>query len=602
MSSLTAASAKIAASPVQFAGDCVSPLHNGFTPFFNITMPERAAALLTTLSIDWSLISNAIFSAGPIAAFPSGQCLSTLQGRAGAFVLPVLLRLNTIPRLHLVIAVARLLAALWLASMVAVRIINFFISFFTGFASGKLAHDRSQFVLSCLSLRPVLSFSHSTTCVHAFTVMCGAQTATYICRFVTYWVVTTAMYAFYFQSASMRAKLLLSVAACQAVEAVTCYSCYDGIDGCAGGAACPLVTGVAANTAAFLVAAGAAAVAIDCSVILPVRYLRVLSRTALECLKSVRRRPLQGTPLAIDGAHMNLNDLQTAILDGRVDRDAAIAELMVRGANAGTQIELGRCDMILKCIAANTAVAVARPSASLGAFTLALALASKVVTLSLSSNSAVGGVVVTEDAATSSTASASSVQRATVVWPKTMEQFSSVLNAWMVILHSTGLCDFLVASEFVRVVVYDTMQNHGHSFSVAHALLLIYLERVESTQGDDINISNVHSLGSMDTFMARARLLAAEKGIKPGPTSGHAGTALAFNGASSPSAEKFCFTFNLGPGTTHPATSLTADGTCRFKHCCDSWVSDKGPKGVCGSKAHGRKACDNPAKVSQPAK
>ena len=217
-------------------------------------------------------------------------------------------------------------------------------------------------------------------------------------------------------STSIRARLLLSVAACQAVEAVTCYSCYDGIEGCAGGAACPLVTGVAANAAAFLVAAGAAAVALDCSVILPIRYLRVLSRTALECLKSVRRRPLLGTPLAIDAGHMNLLTLQTAILDGRVDRDAAIAELMVRASTAANNLELGRCDMMLKCVTANAAVAVARPTASLGAFTLALALASKVVTLSLSSNSAVGGTVATDDVSSSSTTStASSVQRAAVV-------------------------------------------------------------------------------------------------------------------------------------------------------------------------------------------
>ena len=35
------------------------------------------------------------------------------------------------------------------------------------------------------------------------------------------------------------------------------------------------------------------------------------------------------------------------------------------------------------------------------------------------------------------------------------------------------------------------------------------------------------------------------------------------------------------------------DGTCRYKHACDKWVSDKGPAGHCFG-AHPRAVCTNP--------
>ena len=36
--------------------------------------------------------------------------------------------------------------------------------------------------------------------------------------------------------------------------------------------------------------------------------------------------------------------------------------------------------------------------------------------------------------------------------------------------------------------------------------------------------------------------------------------------------------------TEHGANSLDHDGTCKFNHICMQWVSDKGPRGICGGK------------------
>ena len=61
-----------------------------------------------------------------------------------------------------------------------------------------------------------------------------------------------------------------------------------------------------------------------------------------------------------------------------------------------------------------------------------------------------------------------------------------------------------------------------------------------------------------------------------------------------------CISFNLGI-KKHPASSLDSNGKCRYNHICDQWVSGKGPKGICGSDQHHRKACDNPNKIDKPA-
>ena len=51
---------------------------------------------------------------------------------------------------------------------------------------------------------------------------------------------------------------------------------------------------------------------------------------------------------------------------------------------------------------------------------------------------------------------------------------------------------------------------------------------------------------------------------------------------------------------------LKPDGTCRFAHVCDMWVTGKGPKGRCmgekGTPGHSRLKCDNPDKCDAPVK
>ena len=56
-------------------------------------------------------------------------------------------------------------------------------------------------------------------------------------------------------------------------------------------------------------------------------------------------------------------------------------------------------------------------------------------------------------------------------------------------------------------------------------------------------------------------------------------------------------------GTDHTRNSLDADGACKFNHVCMQWVSDKGPRGICGGK-HPKGQCtyDAALKLDGPRK
>ena len=68
-------------------------------------------------------------------------------------------------------------------------------------------------------------------------------------------------------------------------------------------------------------------------------------------------------------------------------------------------------------------------------------------------------------------------------------------------------------------------------------------------------------------------------------------TAAKWNGKSAASATSTCDAYNLG--RDHQARHLSPDGTCKYAHKCDKWVSDKGPAGKC-LEAHPRIRCANP--------
>ena len=129
---------------------------------------------------------------------------------------------------------------------------------------------------------------------------------------------------------------------------------------------------------------------------------------------------------------------------------------------------------------------------------------------------------------------------------------------------------------------------------------MVYIEQVEKFPAT-LNIGNVYAAGSQDTRLSEAKLRAETLfKSKPKPPEDTEVT-LKFNGKDSLNADKCCYTFNLGKSSAkHPAKHLHPDGTCRFRHACNQWVSGKGKGGICEGN-HPRSECTNPGKVDKPA-
>ena len=394
------------------------------------------------------------------------------------------------------------------------------------------------------------------------------------------------------------------------VTAVTCFTCYDQIEGCAGGDACPFLATVTANALVIVGGAGAATY-LSGAHLLPLKFTRVLGRTALDCLKVIARRPTPGTPF--DLAPMNNDELVAAAHSGSAPSHEVIRELQQRVSAAGTQIEVSKLNALISSLAKTeeqgnslAEAGVASGGDLLGGLTYAYAMAGRVVRLNQSNTLVVAGSV------EKSSETVARTLRATITRPRSMEEFADMLQAWTMICHAFGLANVLLMGAFLRDVVYDTMSIQGHSWQVAHELFLVYLQEIEVSPNANVNLATVFGRGSQDTLMGRAiKRAAAEfssaaaKGIfrspeaSPAAGGASASTGAKWNGSFNPQASTVCFSYNI-QGRTHVASALTDRGACKHNHTCNHWVQGKGKRGQCGGK-HPAFRCDNPAKCDKPA-
>ena len=244
-------------------------------------------------------------------------------------------------------------------------------------------------------------------------------------------------------------------------------------------------------------------------------------------------------------------------------------------------------------------VAAGSPAAELmGAFTFAYVQAGRIVQHSNATTVLVGGGAAEGDGPERNV-----LKQAKILRPTSEAQFFHMLSVWQMICHATGLANALASGAFMLQVVHEQIANFGLTWQQAHELFLVYLEAVElAPEARDLNLSNVYNSGGQDMYRERALSRAASFFVKSRPNNfdkTSEGNQGIFRGSDTPSSSKCCLSFNLGK--SHPASSLLPNGTCKFAHKCDQWVSQQadGTKGgTCGSTKHGRSKCDNPFKAA----
>ena len=182
--------------------------------------------------------------------------------------------------------------------------------------------------------------------------------------------------------------------------------------------------------------------------------------------------------------------------------------------------------------------------------------------------------------------------------PATKEEFYERLHYFSWIVSSLGMVAFSIIMGFVKEVVFDNQRRLGANctWSVAHELMLLYIDLIEKDTTGVLNFANVIRHGMFDTLLVQARanevICFRTRGGEPravSPTN-----KIQWNGKFNASSSQPCMAYNKG--TAHTSGSLDADGTCRFNHICMQWVSDKGPRGICGGK-HSKSECTYDAKL-----
>jgi hypothetical protein len=244
---------------------------------------------------------------------------------------------------------------------------------------------------------------------------------------------------------------------------------------------------------------GGAAASITIAAMLPLKFMRVLTRTSLDCLKAIALRPAAGTSIDLSG--LGTEELVDAVQAGSTTVADALREVMGR-MSRGTATDVARLSAIQSTLAnldrmgmtMGDAGATNASGVHLGAYTFAYTQAARISRLDLSKVAAAGGADVSDS---SSDKPRRELVSATIIRPASMAEFSDFLLKWLMICQACGLGHVLTLGRFLTDVVYDSMSMHGKDWQVAHELFLAYLEFVETTSDEMINITNVFARGGI---------------------------------------------------------------------------------------------------------
>ena len=361
---------------------------------------------------------------------------------------------------------------------------------------------------------------------------------------------------------------------------------------------CPTVAGVAANTAVVVAGAGALSIAS----LVNTRFLKMFTKTGLEAILNLIKRPSPGVPFDIDET-TTAKAILAAINVGQITLEAAVvavADLMDEADDADAVAKLqGRLDClkVLKSTAAHADAIHSGTPVDMGIFTFLWGRVSEFVMKRMMQ---VKLFSLPSETTTSDGKGAG--LSATIFRPQRMEDFAEMINLFIMMSHALAVTSVLVLTDFFESAVFDTIRLRNRSWQVAHELLLVMFRYVEDSGGQK-KLSSICNEGHLTTLLEEAEH---NEAIFYRTSAGNAVSDKAqqpYNGKSTDTARRPCPAFNLDKPHSDPSL-LFPNGTCRCAHVCDKFVSNKGVNGRClgsaGTPGHNRLNCDNPNRCEQP--
>ena len=418
---------------------------------------------------------------------------------------------------------------------------------------------------------------------------CGTVTARYmLSRFIVLLLCMVEQPAIF---------MLLGFSSLQMVGA-TCPNCHGSFSSCDYDTSnvCAGITAVAANVAAVVAGAGA----LTLKGLIKPRFMKMLSQISTEAILSLSSRPEPGTPFVIDGSTSGMKILG-AINMGQITYDYAVASIMhlidqvdVTAASATARIAKYRGMMESLKGKANQR---GDQPADTGVFNYLWAKVSEFVM----KRDASAKLLLDSVASTSSSVSQ---MAATLYRPKTMEDFSEMMNLFTMMASALGLVSALVIADYFQHVVYDVMRVHKRTWQHAHELHLIMLRLIEDS-GGRLKFHTCYDEKYLNTIMEEAatnvavffRTLGGNPSILAG--SPPPGTQQPWNKKFNTTTSRSCKVYNSGK-TEHPPEMLTVDGACKFNHTCNHWISS-GKFAQC-KQNHAGINCTNPLACKEPIK
>ena len=382
------------------------------------------------------------------------------------------------------------------------------------------------------------------------------------------------------------------------VDAVTCHTCKDSITGCRGGAACPLLVRCATNQAA-LVAGTLGVVAI--ASLIPSRYHAIFNRPVLDRLTHLSHA--SSLTSVFDPVGKTFTEIYTAVVNnslGKVEACAALVTLL-----ADTQLSDAMRSSIsaaLSAIAIIPGHTCSEAQRSVGAHLFVVAAALKYIH---SKSQSVTATVA--DASVSTSAPSTRVIEIKLVPPATEVEFFEMLTLFIMFAHAVGLADVSISTAFITQIVFEKMRRRNYSWMMAYELFVVVISAFEYSDDPSASLANIVSDGGFDGHSEEAEAAgvsdygAAFRKSRVAPRDNNPkieGEPKEWNGKCTPSASKACISYNRD--SKHPASSLTKNGTCKFKHVCFKWISGAGKDAICGG-SHTFHKCDHPDACDAPA-